>query len=304
MKSLTLFLTRECTNRCRFCCDAVSGQVGDFMPSTEVADRCRTARKEGVTRLVLIGGEPGTHPDLEEVVRGARGCGFEIVQLITNGHALADADRARRLARAGLSGAGLSVHGATATVHDSLTRRSGAFDDVLAALRNAASSGLWITTNTVVTRQNLDQLGDIVRIVLPWTAIRAQLAIMNPAGTLRGNLADLAVAPHVAAPAICDAIRFARDQDFLCTAEALPLCLMPGLEAHAAEATLPELLVADQRCEDGRLRSFDWREDKGHVPICSGCAIAAACAGTYPSYFDMYPDLVDTLQPAVAKEMT
>ena len=296
MKSLTMFLTHDCSNRCRFCCDSVSGQAG------QADERCRMARRRGATRLVLIGGEPGMHPQLVDVVRLGRERGFEVVQLITNGAALENPVRTRELAGAGLGGAGLSIHGATPDVHDCLTQRTGAFLGVQAALRNAADNGLWITTNTVVTRQNIDQLDDIMAFVLPWTAIRMQLAILNPAGSLRGSLAEMAVGPHVAAPAICQTIGLARDGGLLCTAEALPLCLMPGLEAHAAEATLPELLVADGRCQDERLRRFEWRRDKGHAPRCTRCVLRDECAGTYPLYFDLYPDLSEALRPVAAGE--
>lgn len=297
MRTLTLFVTHACVNRCSFCCDGVSGRPGDFISLEEAERCCLEGRQDGLRRLVLIGGEPTLHPGLGHIVARARELGFEMVQLLTNGYGFRTLEGAEALRKAGLDVVGLSVHGATADVHDGLAGRRGAFGDVLRALENVTRIGLPISANTVVTAANLHQLGAIVDLVEPWSVVRMQLAVMNPAGQLRGNLEQLAVSPVEAASPICAAVHHAVARGLLCTVEALPLCLMPGLHGHAAESTLPDLVVADPGSEGQDLRSFDWRRDKGHAKACEACGLLDLCAGTYPEYFELYPDLAAALTP-------
>jgi len=295
MDTLTLFATHVCNQRCSFCCDPPDS-AARFLPVAAAEDACREALLRGARRLVLLGGEPTLHPQLSDIIGNARKLGFSVVQIVSNGRRLKDRSFVAELKAAGLDGVGISVHGAAAKTHERLTQRRGSHGEVRAALAQLTECGLWISSNTVVTRSNYMECKDIVAMLLGFAVIRAQFAVMNPA-SIRGEVADLAISPAEVAPWLCGAVRFGREKGFLCIVEGMPLCLMPGLESHAAEATLPALWVADPgRGPD--LDAFSWRADKGRASVCATCNRHAQCAGTYPEYFTLFPDLVDHLHPA------
>ncbi len=298
MKTLTLFLTHSCNHRCLFCCDDVSGNSSPPIAFDEAVKRCSIALEEGARRLVLIGGEPTLHPELPGIIRRAKDDGFELVQIATNGNRLKSRDYAEELRDAGLDGIGLSIHGAVAATHDRLTQRPGAFESLLKAFDNITTCGFWASTNTVVTRINVGECSAIIDLLEPYSVVRMQLAVMNPA-ELRGRLAELAISPAEAAASMCSAVRHAKKKGILCTLEALPLCLMPDLRTHAAERTLPPILVSDPARAGDDMTRFGWRDDKGYAPSCSACAWRSSCAGTYPEYFDLFPALAQNLVPVV-----
>jgi MoaA/NifB/PqqE/SkfB family radical SAM enzyme len=105
--------------------------------------------------LILSGGEVTTFAYLERYVEFAASLKwFSRIQIQTNGRRLADPDYLRRLIDAGVNEFFISLHGPE-EVHDAISRRPGAYREVMAALENLSRhAGIGIITNTVWTRLN------------------------------------------------------------------------------------------------------------------------------------------------------
>jgi radical SAM protein with 4Fe4S-binding SPASM domain len=154
-------VTYACNNACRFCyagCGhgaAPDGTAASAPPMTlseakRVIDIFK--RDAQIPFFSFTGGEPLMRRDLEPMIRHARRLGLE-VNLVTNG-TLADAARARSLARAGLRTAQVSVEAPDPQTHDDLTASPGSFDRTLAGIRNLQAAGISVQTNTTVTALN------------------------------------------------------------------------------------------------------------------------------------------------------
>jgi MoaA/NifB/PqqE/SkfB family radical SAM enzyme len=107
--------------------------------------------------LMLTGGEPMVHPHFFEIGRIARDLGF-VVRVRTNGHLLNQhrAERIRDEVDPYL--VEVSLHGATAEVHDRQTRVSGSFDSLIKNITTARQVGLRISVVSTPTAWNEHQI--------------------------------------------------------------------------------------------------------------------------------------------------
>lgn len=145
--------TRRCDALCGYC--AVPLRRGDELTTEEAADLIDQLAARGCTRLDVAGGEPLLRADLGPLIGRARAHGME-VRLETDG------GRLPAFLAAGHRPAGvvLPLEGARA-VHDRL-REPGSFRKVQAAIAAARAAGVAVRARTVLTAQNLDQIGAVL----------------------------------------------------------------------------------------------------------------------------------------------
>lgn len=96
---------RQCNLSCTYCSEY--DDFSDPVPLQEMIARIDKLAELGTTLIVISGGEPLLHPDLDEIVRGIRSHKM-IAGLITNGYLLVP-DRIQRLNRAGLDHLQISI---------------------------------------------------------------------------------------------------------------------------------------------------------------------------------------------------
>jgi radical SAM protein with 4Fe4S-binding SPASM domain len=156
-------ITAKCPNECGFC-----GQAALFEGSRELSDRGTIARvieeakAEGFRELILTGGEPMIHPDLEAFVAEARqrGVGVSVATSGAGGRRAATRLLACRPGRVALS-----IDSSDEAVHDQMRRRTGALREVRELLEALAEGGAMdLSIVTVVTRQNIEGLDGLVEL--------------------------------------------------------------------------------------------------------------------------------------------
>ena len=272
-----------CNNRCVFCAQGEKRREVGFIDAAEVVRRMHEAWRSG-SGIVLTGGEPTIRRDLVELVRAARTIGYAPIQVQTNGRMLSYPELVDRLVRAGVTEISPALHGPDAATHDALTKARGAFEQTVRGIENAVRSPARVITNTVVVRQNLDVLDDTVRLLHGLGVRRAQLALVHLVGTAAERYEEVAPPIELAAERMAGAVRVGRELGMEVVTEALPPCLMPGLEDAVVESLIPETTVVDL---DGALFGFStWRRTEGKAkgPPCEGCAWSPWCEGPWREY--------------------
>ncbi|HWQ35608.1 MAG TPA: radical SAM protein [Blastocatellia bacterium] len=96
---------RRCNLACGYCNEY--DKVSEPVPFELMVRRLDKLRSLGVSLIIISGGEPTLHPQLDDIIRHARGLGM-LVGLITNGYYLTQ-ERIERLNRAGLDYMQISV---------------------------------------------------------------------------------------------------------------------------------------------------------------------------------------------------
>ena len=158
----SLELTAACNNRCLGCSNVFDRKSQPLLATQW--GRILAALRPHIYRLKLTGGEPTLHPEFETIVATLRELDIPFA-LFTN---------ARWRDPAGLitflktvpqcSGLLVSLHGATAASHDAFTGMPGSFIETCANVRRAIAAGLSVTTSSVITCYNWDEIEDIVRL--------------------------------------------------------------------------------------------------------------------------------------------
>ena len=272
-----------CNNRCVFCAQGEKRGTTRAVPFDELVEHLRRTYQPG-TGLVLTGGEPTVRRDLARLVASARSLGYRPIQVQTNGRMLMYRDLVARLCAAGVTEFSPALHGPTAEIHDALTRAPGSFEQTTRGIANAVASGANVVTNTVVARENLGYLVATVEKLHALGCRHQQLALVHPVGTA----ADLfeRVVPRIgeAARAIAEAVRAGRALGVEVVVEAVPPCLLRGVEDAVVEERIPFTTVVDI---DGQAFAFsDWRREEGKAkgPPCESCARRESCEGPWREY--------------------
>ena len=143
--------------------------------------------------VILTGGEPLLRSDIFDIARYAAQEGLRVVMAV-NG-TLVDGNTAAEAKRAGIQRVSISLDGADPESHDRFRGVAGAFDGALEGVRRLREAGIDFQINTTVTRRNLSEIEDILRLAVKLGAVAHHIFILVPTG--RGkDLAEDDVSPH------------------------------------------------------------------------------------------------------------
>lgn len=152
----------HCNMSCAFC--FIDRTVPDF--ETDGLRRSIDAlAARNLDHLVLSGGEPTLHPDLDALVAHAKSLGFRTIEIQTNGVKAADRAYAERLAGAGLNKVTVSLHSVDAEHSDKITRLPGAFGKTMRAMHHFRELGVLTQVAHVITKSNYRELPETVRFL-------------------------------------------------------------------------------------------------------------------------------------------
>jgi radical SAM protein with 4Fe4S-binding SPASM domain len=160
---MDLALTYRCNNACPHCYVARSPDYTELDADVWKAILARVW-EVGIPHVCFTGGETTLRNDLAELVAHAEGLGL-VTGLLTNGRRLSDVAYVQALVAAGLDHVQITLESHDEAVHDAMVAAPGAWQETVAGIRNAAANGLYTTTNTTLTRQNVDAIEETVALI-------------------------------------------------------------------------------------------------------------------------------------------
>jgi organic radical activating enzyme len=272
----------HCNMSCAFC--FIDRTVPDF--ETEGLKRSiDELAAQNLDHLVLSGGEPTLHPDLDVLIAHARGLGFRTIEIQSNGVRAAEMDYARRLAEAGLNKITVSLHSVDPEHSDKITRLPNAFGKTMAALHNFRKLGVLTQVAHVITKSNYRELPDTVRFLR--TEFPAESGHLSICFGIAQPISDLVytwVMPQ-----------FEEVKPFM--AQALDYCLETdvGFGGMIGQGGYPPCML------DGDLRYYERNlihiykspdhDEQFHKPArCQECSFDPWCLGVRKYYVDTYGD--------------
>lgn len=168
-----LELTPACNNHCRGCGNVFTDNRFYPVMDADTWEIIIQKLPRDVTFLKITGGEPTLHPAFIIVISRIQA----YFTLFTNGRW----EQPRKLIQflkhvSNLHSVLISLHGADAGAHESFTQVEGSFYETLSNIRMAADAGLNISTSTVITRHNWNQIDEIIHLT---RSIGAKQAVFN-----------------------------------------------------------------------------------------------------------------------------
>ncbi len=200
MRIARVWTNETCNQRCAYCNTRRPEERRDFVSTRSVTSRIESAVVDGVTEVVLTGGEPTLRRDLASLVVGLRARGVTRVALETNATTV-DRARAMELATAGLSVARVQLP-AVSDAYDAITDDPGSFARAVEGMRAFAAAGVTVEASIPVVRDNVAIVASlpaqIVSLDLPISALQFIVPIDAPDAATLASPLDVAVAIEAA----------------------------------------------------------------------------------------------------------
>lgn len=191
LHDVTLELTYACNLDCFYCYND-RDKPGQPLSLEQYRQLLRDLADMQTMFLMLTGGEPMLHPEFFEIGAMARELGF-VTRVRTNGHSLGQRNVERLLQEVEPYLVEVSLHGATAAVHDRQTRVAGSFDRLVKNLTNATAAGLRCSVVTTPTAWNEHQIDDMYALC---GSLGVPLRFQGPVAPRdNGDLEPLAIQP-------------------------------------------------------------------------------------------------------------
>ena len=162
LMSALIELTYACNLDCSFCYNDLSLQ-GTPMSFDQYRALLEDLAALSVLNVSLSGGEPLAHPDFFQIGAYARELGF-VVRIKSNGHAIKQPIARRIKNEIDPFLIEVSIHGASAEVHDQQTRVVGSFDRLISNIQAMQTLGLRVKANSVLTQWNEHEVEEMLTL--------------------------------------------------------------------------------------------------------------------------------------------
>lgn len=174
-------LTKECNLRCIHC--RAEAESSCFEGELSLEDILRVLDEIAAHYnpiLVLTGGEPLYRKDIYQIASHARERGLRTA-LATNG-TLIDETSSRMIRDSGIQRVSISIDGSNAASHDGFRGIPGSFDRALKGISHLRSAGVEFQINTTISRRNVDQIDEILKLAEATGAKALHLFMLVPVG--------------------------------------------------------------------------------------------------------------------------
>lgn len=288
-------LNRSCNQTCSFCTYRGKETQDPRARAAQAIAAVREAAQQGVTRLIVTGGEPLLEWYLPDLVRLARSLGIEEVILETNAIQLEDHGGARALFEAGVTRARVALNAFDPAISDAITQDIGGHAKTIAGIRAFMTEGIDVELAFALRPKNRGELARIalrLRELFPdaekLPAIIVRYVHSTPPG---GTVLDIADAANE----LLEGARAARAADVVlrpAPGTALPPCVFPDFEEARGVLHLGEAIVAHESHHYDR------------IPTCETCTARAVCPGAPKKIANQIARIAKPLgQDAAASEL-
>jgi MoaA/NifB/PqqE/SkfB family radical SAM enzyme len=300
-RKLIMNITYKCANRCVFC--ATGDRISAALGWDKIEGILRQHRDEGTDQLDIDGGEPTLHPRLTDAIRLARDLGYRSINVTSNGRTLHDPAVAQDLLDSGITHLLISLHGATAEVHDAATDAPGSFVQTVAGIDNVMAlrpAHVETGMNVTIVRCNVDHLMPLTELAIAKGFSKINFQFTTPFGRAYDDVVPPLEETGRAVMRVID--RYAAQiRIHVINAQ---FCAMPGYEQYVA-GDLQKLgrtmvFAADPRFPE-QVNLYEWlgaRREKRDV--CTQCPYTTVCEG-FQVFAQEKPDMrVERARPVVA----
>jgi His-Xaa-Ser system radical SAM maturase HxsC len=225
--------------------------------------------------LCITGGEPTLLGDgLIQILAEIRNClPGTSVQMLTNGRSYKDAAFAAKVASVKHPQfvSAIPLYADIAGVHDYIVQATGAFDETVEGLYNAAEAGLVIEIRIVLHKQSIPRLLQLAEFIYRNFPFAAHIAFMGMEhmGYVKKNWDLLWMDPVDYMPVLEEAVTFLWQRRMNVSIYNLQLCLLPR-----------------SLWQVGRKSISDFKNE--YVEECNGCSQREHCAGLFTSQVSRY----------------
>jgi len=294
IEQIDFHISYRCPNKCIFCssADVIARYRNRPLKIEDIIAKIREKRGEGFKKINFTGGEPTVFTSFACLAKEAKRLGYR-VYVGTNGGRFADTKFCAGTASF-LDEVCFSCHGHTAALHDRLAASKGAFVRLTKAMDNLAGFPISFSSNTVITRYNIDHLDKIMDILIGRKIKHILISNVAPEGRGLKNLSRIAVTLTKIREKIPSLASIADKNDTVVRFFGIPACILGDFACRSNDFCWDTRLNIEQ---DNDGRSF-LKEEVCALPVrgriktarCRGCLYEHVCGGIFKAYFERFGD--------------
>ncbi len=282
----------SCNNKCIFCVQGNKRYIYDDKDTEEMKEILKEAKENGHEAVVFTGGEITIREDLPKLVSYAKRLGFKKIQMQTNGRRFAYKNYCKTLIKSGANEFGLALHGATAKIHDKLTRAEGSFKQTTAGIKNLTSMGQWVNVNCVITKPGYKSFPELADLLISLGVSQYQFAFIHINRIIKDDpelIEKVVPRKSDVMPYIKKGLEKGIDAGVRVMTEAIPFCFMKGYEEYIAEfGKIPDGTVYDADFNIENYANYRKTKGKEKAEKCKNCKYFAVCEGPWKEYPEIF----------------
>ncbi len=284
LNGIELTIFSKCNAHCRFC---VSGQGFSGEMTLESAKRIMSDYlKNGVSKVILGGGEPSIHPDFISIIEAAGEAGFSSVEVKTNGIRFCYPEFAKACVSAGADSFSVSIWGRDPQTHDWMAGRTGAFEMTEMGVKHLLHYGAKVKIDFLMSSVSVGMEAGLIEDFCKVGVGRFDMWLYSifGAGGRGEKMVPTMTEAGVAAAGAAAAADVFRAKAM--TTHVPPCMLGNRPEMYYAVASLGLMIVMP----DGRaFKAEDSPFESGrHVEACAQCAFNDRCPGPRIEYVEHF----------------
>jgi heme b synthase len=173
--------TRRCNLSCKHCRAVAEDHPYDNELDTEASFRLlEQIREVGTPIIILTGGEPLLRDDIFDIAAYGDKLGLRMVMAF-NG-TLVTPRIVDKLIDSGIKRISVSLDGSSPETHDEFRGEPNAFNDALKGIEMVKAAGLEFQINTTITKANLDEIPNILKLAEDIGAVALHIFLLVPTG--------------------------------------------------------------------------------------------------------------------------
>lgn len=292
-------VARICNQNCIFCSNPPNGRLISFAKFKKTIDYYVKQKYDGI---ILTGGEPTLHPDLNKFIEYANSRNIH-PRIITNAQKIANIKYLSSLISSGLNHIHISLYSCDPEIQTFLTRNKKSFKNIKKALDNfkKLSININININTAINKYNAGHLSKNVEWIVKNYSFVTHFVWNNLDPLMMGFIRKGIIPELIDFEAeLWKAVRFLEKNDKTFRVERVPLCYMDGFEQYSTET---RIIVKNEERAGYFLDERDFFKKTsgsggGKTDCCNICHLNDICDGLYEmdKYYsskDLYPVFID-----------
>lgn len=288
-----LQINSRCNQRCVFCNRPPVGSKSDDYSIDKINQKFNELRETRQTgRIILTGGEPTLHPDLNKIISSGKKNGF-VIEIQTNG-TLFGAEELEKWKKSGLDIINFAFHSHKEEISNKLRGIDYGFREIIDNIKYASRLGFELHLVYVINAMNYKDISEMVDFVdaMGLKNFYLNLTILVPDGWAWRN--------YWIIPRMVDIGPYLREACRKCEeyginfdiSEIVPLCHVKGFETRVVSTNfkLSGLKISDDYYSGNRILDFG-KPDRvmaNKAPQCAKCSMNEICGGFYPRLKTLY----------------
>lgn len=295
MEHIDFHISYKCFNKCVFC--SSSGAIDKFKNHPLKFEKILNAlnKKSGKFKSVnFSGGEPTLCPFFPKLLKATKNLGYRIY-IGSGGEKFSDKKFCGETAPY-INEISFSLHGHKAALHNFHTKNKKSFKKIIKAIKNFKNFPVRLSTNTVVTKYNINYLKDILKFIIGLKQID-QVLISNlaPEGRASKNYDKLVANLNIFKKIAPTLIEIADKNNSIIKFFGFPACIFGKYAVYSNDFVWDERLNIEQNQNKTK---FFLQEDKGFLPTrsrvktkkCQSCFYKNICGGLFEEYYKRFGD--------------